>query len=211
MWFTLLLMAVAVSLEPFRIGMSVLMLNRPRPHLQLTAFLCGGFLMGLTVGVVVLFALESRIPASAHFTLPRVQIVIGALALLAAAILAVTKGRDRTPPAWLSRLLDGQSLWVAGVAGLGIALPSIDYLAALAVIAAGAVAPAVRFGALITFNVVAFALVEIPLVAYLVAPQRTRAAMTALHGWVRARRRREVAVLLAVVGAVLLVAGLVGV
>lgn len=210
MWFTLLVMAVAVSLEPFRIGMSVLMLNRPRPHLQLAAFLCGGFAMGLTVGAVVLFALESHIPASAHFTLPRVQIVIGVLALLAAAILAVTKGRDRTPPAWLSRLLDGQSLWVAGVAGLGIALPSIDYLAALAVIAAGAAAPAVRFGALVTFNVVAFALVEIPLLAYLVAPQRTRAAMTALHGWVRTRRRREVAVLLAVVGVVLLTAGLLG-
>lgn len=210
MWFTLLVMAVAVSLEPFRIGMSVLMLNRPRPHLQLAAFLCGGFAMGLTVGAVVLFALESHIPASAHFTLPRVQIVIGVLALLAAAILAVTKGRDRTPPAWLSRLLDGQSLWVAGVAGLGIALPSIDYLAALAVIAAGAAAPAVRFGALVTFNVVAFALVEIPLLAYLVAPQRTRATMTALHGWVRTRRRREVAVLLAVVGVVLLTAGLLG-
>jgi hypothetical protein len=211
MWFTLLVMAVAVSLEPFRIGMSVLMLNRPRPHLQLAAFLGGGFVMGLTVGAVVLFALESRIPASAHFTLPRVQIVIGALALLAAAMLAVTKGRDRTPPAWLSRLLDGQSLWVAGVAGLGIALPSIDYLAALAVIAAGAATAGVRFGALVTFNVVAFTLVEIPLLAYLVAPQRTRAAMTALHGWVRARRRREVAVLLAVVGVVLLTAGLLGV
>lgn len=211
MWFTLLVMAVAVSLEPFRIGMSVLMLNRPRPHLQLAAFLCGGFVMGLTVGAVVLFALESRIPASAHFTLPRVQIVIGALALLAAAMLAVTKGRDRTPPAWLSRLLDGQSLWVAGVAGLGIALPSIDYLAALAVIAAGAATAGVRFGALVTFNVVAFTLVEIPLLAYLVAPQRTRAAMTALHGWVRARRRREVAVLLAVVGVVLLTAGVLGV
>jgi hypothetical protein len=211
MWFTLLVMAAAVSLEPFRIGMSVLMLNRPRPHLQLAAFLCGGFVMGLSVGAVVLFALESRIPASAHFTLPRVQVVIGALALLAAALLAVTKGRDRTPPAWLSRLLDGQSLWVAGVAGLGIALPSIDYLAALAVIAAGAVAPGVRFGALVTFNVVAFALVEIPLLAYLVAPQRTHAAMTALHGWVRARRRHEVAVLLAVVGVVLLTAGVLGV
>jgi Sap, sulfolipid-1-addressing protein len=211
MWFTLLVMAAAVSLEPFRIGMSVLMLNRPRPHLQLAAFLCGGFLMGLTVGAVVLFALESQIPASAHFTLPRVQIAIGVLALLAAAILAATKGRDRTPPAWLSRLLDGQSLWVAGVAGLGIALPSVDYLAALAVIAAGGVDPAARFGALLTFNVVAFALVEIPLLAYLVAPQRTHAAMTTLHSWVRARRRHEVALLLTVVGVVLLAAGLLGV
>ena len=41
MWFTLLTMAVAVSLEPFRIGMTILMLNRPRPLLQLLAFLAG--------------------------------------------------------------------------------------------------------------------------------------------------------------------------
>lgn len=211
MWFTLLVMAVAVSLEPFRIGMSVLMLNRPRPHLQLTAFLAGGFLMGLTVGAVVLFAVESRLLASAHFTLPRVQMVIGTLALLAAVVVATTKGRARTPPVWLTRLLGGQSLWVAGAAGLSIALPSVDYLAALAVIAAGSTTAAMRLCALLVFNVVAFALVEIPLLAYLVAPQRTLAAMTGLHQWIRARRRREVAVLLGVVGVVLVTAGLLGV
>ena len=208
MWITLLVMALAVSLEPFRIGMSVLMLNRPRPLLQLATFLGGGFLMGLSVGVVVLFAVESRLPKSAHFTLPKVQIAIGALALLAAAYLAVTRGRPRTPPVWLIRLLQGQSLWVAGAAGLGIALPSLDYLAALAVIAAGADSPATRLSALVMFNVVAFALVEIPLLAYLVAPARTHAAMTTLHHWIRARRRHEIAALLAAVGTVLLSVGL---
>ncbi|MGI9161484.1 MAG: GAP family protein, partial [Mycobacterium sp.] len=65
--------------------------------------------------------------------------------------------------------------------------------------------------ALVMFNVVAFTLVEIPLLAYLVAPERTHAAMTGLHHWIRARRRREVAVLLAAVGAVLVAAGLLGV
>lgn len=211
MWITLLVMAVAVSLEPFRIGMSALMLNRPQPHRQLAAFLCGGFLMGLTVGTVVLFAVEARLLASAHFTLPTVQIVIGSLALVTAAALATTTGRPRTPPEWLTRLLGGQSLWVAAIAGLGIALPSVDYLAALAVIAAGTADPGTRMAALLVFNVVAFALVEIPLLAYLVAPERTVAAMTALNEWVRARRRREVAVLLAVVGGVLVIAGLLGV
>ena len=211
MWLTLLVMAVAVSLEPFRVGMSVLMLNRPRPHLQLAAFLCGGFLMGLTVGAVVLFALESRLIASAHFTLPKVQMVIGTCALVAAAVLATTTGRHRTPPSWLTKLLGGQSLWVAGTAGLGIALPSVDYLAALAVIAAGSATPAMRMSALLAFNVVAFALVEIPLLAYLLAPERTLAAMTGLHRWIRARQRREVAGLLAVVGGVLVTAGLLGI
>ncbi|MCF6386666.1 GAP family protein [Mycobacterium sp. MBM] len=209
MWITLLVMAVAVSLEPFRIGMSVLMLNRPRPLLQLSAFLCGGFLMGLTVGAVVLFLLGSRLE-SAHFTLPRVQIAIGVLALLVATFLAVTKGRPRTPPAWLTRLLDGQSLWVAGSAGLAIALPSVDYLAALAVIGTADVSPTTRLAALLLFNVVAFALVEIPLLAYLVAPQRTRTRLAALNDWLHARGRRGVAVLVAVVGAVLLTVGLTG-
>jgi hypothetical protein len=211
MWLTLLVMAVAVSLEPFRVGMTVLMLNRPRPHLQLAAFLCGGFLMGLTVGAVVLFAIGSRLLTSAQFTLPTVQIVIGTMALIAAAWLATTTGRPRTPPEWLTRLLGGQSLWVAGAAGLGIALPSVDYLAALAVIAAGTSTPATRMTALLAFNVVAFALVEIPLLAYLIAPQRTLAAMTGLHQWIRARQRREVAGLLTIVGGVLVTAGLLGV
>lgn len=206
----MLVMAVAVSLEPFRIGMTVLMLNRPRPHLQLAAFLGGGFVMALSVGAVVLFVIGPRITASAHVTLPRVQIVVGALALAGAAIAATTTGRPRTPPPWLARLLGGRSLWVAGVAGLGIALPSVDYLAALAVIGAGSPDPPTRLAALLVFTVVAFALVEIPLLAYLVAPARTHAAMTAVHRWVRARRRTEVAVLLALVGVVLVTAGVLG-
>jgi Sap, sulfolipid-1-addressing protein len=69
----------------------------------------------------------------------------------------------------------GCSLWVAGVAELGIALPSIDYLAALAVILASGAAALTQVGALLMFNVVAFALVEVPLLAYLLAPQPTRA------------------------------------
>jgi hypothetical protein len=101
-------------------------------------------------------------------------------------------------------------LWVAAVAGLGIALPSVDYLAALAVILASGTTAMTRVGALLAFNVVAFALVEIPLAAYLVAPEKTRASMTALNDWIRSRRRREVAALLAGVGCVLIVIGATG-
>ncbi|WP_019685722.1 GAP family protein, partial [Mycobacterium avium] len=108
------------------------------------------------------------------------------------------------------RLLNGDSLSVAGLAGLGIALPSVDYLAALAVIVASGAAAATQVGALLLFNVVAFALVEIPLLAYLVAPARTAASMTALHNWIRSRRRPQVAVLLAAAGCVFLTVGVTG-
>jgi hypothetical protein len=214
MWITLLVMAVAVSLEPFRVGMTVLMLNRPRPMLQLLAFLCGGFAMGMSVGLVVLFVLRRRLMWSTYFTLPRVQICIGLLALAAAAALVVTRNRGAVPERFATRaqrLLTGPSLWVAGAAGLGIALPSVDYLAALAVILASGAAAATQVGALLMFNAVAFALVEIPVLVYLLAPRATRDAMAALHDWIRSRRRIEVTALLAAVGCVLLAVGLAGI
>ncbi|ORA39106.1 GAP family protein [Mycobacterium aquaticum] len=216
MWITpLLVMAAAVSLEPFRIGMTVLMLNRPRPLLQLLTFLTGGFAMGTAVGVVVLFVLRPAMD-SAHFTLPRAQMVAGAIVLVVAAAVGaglVGPKADREPGQLALRtrqLLNGHSLWTAGVAGLGIALPSVDYLAALTLIVASGTAAATQVGALLLFNVVAFGLVEIPLICYLVAPDRTRAALSALHDWLRARHRLEVAALLATVGCVLLIAGFVG-
>jgi hypothetical protein len=217
MLISILVMAFAVSLEPFRIGMTVLMLNRPRPMLQLLAFLCGGFAMGTAVGLIVLFAFRRRLLlGSTYFTLPKVQILIGVVALLVAAVLAarVFTGRFGQRPEKLAtlaqRLLNGRSLWIAGMAGLGIALPSVDYLAALAVILASRAAAMTQVGALLMFNVVAFALVEIPLLAYLLAPQTTRTSMVALHDWIRSRRRVEVATLLAAVGGVLLAAGIAG-
>ncbi|OAT69820.1 hypothetical protein AWB85_19395 [Mycobacteroides immunogenum] len=214
MWITLLVMAIAVSFEPFRLGMTVLMLNRPRPMLQLLAFLSGGFVMGMAVGLVVLFAFRNVSTGSAHFTLPRVQIGIGVAALLVAALLA---SRLRGPAsnaqldkvsARIQSIATGGSLWVAGVAGLGIALPSVDFLAALAVIVASGSPPATQVTALLMFNVIAFALVEIPFLAHAVAPERTAAAMDRLNLWIQSNRRRNIALVLAVVGCVLLAVGL---
>jgi hypothetical protein len=217
MWITILVMAVAVSLEPFRIGMTVLMLNRPRPILQLLAFLCGGFAMGMTVGLAVLFVFRHRLAVATHLSLPMVQIIIGTLALLLAAILAI-KVVVKQPPnddeprrgklsTRARRLLQNSSPWVAALAGLGIALPSVDYLSALAVILASGATATSQGAALVTFNVLAFAPVEIPLIAYLLAPDATVASMAALNEWIRSRRRGEVATVLAVVGCVLLAIG----
>ena len=193
--------------------MTVLMLNRPRPALQLLAFLCGGFAMGLTVGLVVLFVFRRKLTESSHFTLAEVQILIGVLALLVAALVVVSarwklhRTRFARPA---KQLLSGPSLAVAGVAGLGIALPSVDYLAVLAVILASRAAAAEQVAVLVMFNVVAFALIEIPLLAYVLAPKTTVTWVAALHTWVRARRRAEVATLLAVVGCVSLTIGIAG-
>lgn len=210
-----MVMAFVVSVEPFRIGVTVLMLNRPKPALHLLAFLCGGFAMGTAVGLVVLFVFRRRLLGSTYFTLPNVQILIGFLALFVAVVVAVgvherwgSRSARLARPA--RRLLSKHSLSVAGIAGLGIALPSVDYLAALAVILASGAAALTQVAVLFMFNVVAFALVEIPLLAHLLAPRKTAAWMTMLHNWIRSRRRVEVAILLAAAGCVFLAAGMAG-
>ncbi|TDZ97284.1 hypothetical protein CCUG60885_00828 [Mycobacteroides salmoniphilum] len=217
MWITLLVMAIAVSFEPFRLGMTVLMLSRPRPQLQLLAFLCGGFVMGTVVGLAVLFAFRHVSTGSAQFTLPRVQVGIGVAALLVAALLA-SRVRGPASNAQLDKvtgriqsIATGGSLWVAAVAGLGIALPSVDFLAALAVIVASGSPPATQVSALLMFNVIAFALIEVPLLAHLAAPERTAEAMAKLNSWIQSNRRRNIALVLALVGCVLLAVGIAGI
>jgi hypothetical protein len=215
MLITVLVMALAVSVEPFRIGMTVLMLNRPRPARQLFAFLCGGFAMGTTVGLIVLFVFRRILLGTSYVTVPRAQLLVGLLILGIAAVVAVDlPGRLGSRPERLAtparRLMSGGSLSVAGIAGLSIALPSVDYLAALAVILASRAAVVTQVAVLLMFNVVAFALVEIPLLAYLLAPATTARAVTALNDWIRSRRRRDVAILLAAVGCAFLAVGASG-
>ena len=240
MWITVLVMALAVIFEPIRLGLAVLMLNRPRPVLQLFTFLCGGFTMGLGVGLVILFILRTT-PLAGNFTVAQAQIVAGLLALLVAAVLAtnvlvrkqirrvpastavgggdagcegVVDLLEPAPPGSLKKVsararefLQGDSLRVAWVSGLAVALPSANYLGAMAAILASGAGPAAQAHALLLFNVVAFTLVEIPLVSYLAAPQKTRAFMAALQEWLRTRSHWEFAVLLAAGGCFLVVLG----
>jgi Sap-like sulfolipid-1-addressing protein len=169
--------------------------------------------MGITVGLVVLFVFHRALRESNYVTLPNVQILIGLL-MLFFALIVVIPGRLRLRPTRVTgpaeRLLRGPSLVVAGVAGLGIALPSVDYLAALAVMLTADADAATQVALLLAFNVVAFALVEIPLLGYLLAPRATLRWVASLHGWIRARRRVEVASVLTAIGCGFLAVGVAG-
>lgn len=238
MWATVLITAIAVIFEPIRIGFVVLMLHRRRPVLQLLAFLCGGFTMGIGVGLVVLFVLRAT-PVAAKFSLAEVQIANGLFALLIAVVLATNfsprklKRRLLTaapiednagivlveprPPGSPSRLsirtrhlLQSNSLCIAGVSGAGTALPSTNYMCAMAAILASGATPVTQIQALLTFNVVAFTFVQIPLMSYLAAPHWTRTYMTALQARLQSRRYRDIAALVAAGGIFMLALGVSG-
>jgi hypothetical protein len=199
-------------------------------------FLCGGFTMGFGVGLVLLFSLRAT-PLAGHFTVARVQVATGLIAVLIAVVLATNVslrklirratvdaagGRDagvapleRTPPSGLQKLAhrarcfrQGDSLLVAGLGGLGAALPSANYTGSMAAILASHAAPVVQAEALFVFNLVAFTMAEIPVFSYLAAPEKTRAFIAALQTWLRTLSHRDVAVLVAAGGCFILVLGL---
>ena len=236
MWTTVLILASSVIFEPIRLGLVVLLLSRRRPLLQLLVFLCGGFTMGAGVGLAVLFILRAT-PLVGHFTVAKVQVATGLVALLIAVVLAANVSLrklvrraptnaavggnggvallERTPPSGLQKLterarhfLQGDSLYVAGVSGLGAALPSANYMGSMAAILAAHAAPVVQVQALFAFNLVAFTVAEVPLISYLAAPKKTCAFMAALHTRLRSRSHRDVAVLVAAAGCFILVLGL---
>lgn len=234
-WITVLGLAIAVNFEPIRLGLITLALGRPRPALQLMAFLSGSFLMSVTAGVIVLFVVRPGMLGAPQFSTAKVQIAFGVLAVIAAAVLAskvplgqfsrsrdaaVTAGSDPPPPGQtrtvefvttrVKRLVGGSSPWFSGAMGLAIALPSIDYLALLVLIATSGATASLQLGLLITFVAVANAVVAIPIASFLVAPAATRARLDAMRAWVHNRTRRDVALILTVAGTALVALGATG-
>jgi len=94
--------------------------------------------------------------------------------------------------------------------GVGIALPSIDYLALLVLIAASGLPLSGQAGVLLAFLTIANAVLLVPVVSYLLNPNRTGAVLDRLRDWILSRRRRDYAALLGFIGCVMIVMGVRG-
>jgi hypothetical protein len=212
------------------------LISRPRPMLNLLAFWLGGMAAGITVSVVVLLCLRDlslsvmRVMVSAFSsqTVAHIQVTVGVLAVLIAARfwahqrapVPVSSG-EASSIAVLQRnaaigsrqlsirgRLEGESLVVPFVAGIGLATPPVEYLAAITVILASTATAAAQVGAALAFTVVAFTVVEIPLIGYLATPAKTLAVVQRLNDWISARRHAIPAVAVGACGVLLVVTGM---
>jgi hypothetical protein len=98
MWGTVLLMAVVAGVDPARIGAVAYMLTRPRPMRLLVAYFVGGFGVSLIIGGVVLFVLGEAGVGQSSSVPPEIEIAVGALALVVAALVGsgiAARLRDR--------------------------------------------------------------------------------------------------------------------
>jgi hypothetical protein len=235
MWSAVLALSVVVAIDPVRIGITALLISRPQPMRNLLAFWLGGMAAGIAVASVVLLwlrewavgAMRAVESAASNPIVGQIQVLLGVLAaLIAVRVLArkrtpvPTTGRgasigvlplgtdaDTSRPS-IRRRLESGSMTAVFVAGLALATPPVEYLAVLVTILASSATTAVQLGAALTFTVVAFTVVEVPLISYLASPTKTLAVVQRVHEWISARRNSLPAVVIGCVGALLVVTGI---
>jgi hypothetical protein len=214
----LMLLALAVNFEPTRIGLLPLLLSRHRPLLQLATFLGGSLTMSLSSGLLLLFVLE-RVPLRVtHFSSYWTQIAIGAIALTTALVIvlhwlwsrrrhvspletfdeasqhALLRGMTKLRSFLSSRLRKGRSPWVAALTGLGVGLPSVDYLAVLEQQAI----------VLVMFVLTGSLVIMVPMLGLWMAPTKALKVIGRFRSWIQSRSLIEYAALLAILGCLLI-------
>ena len=224
---TLVLLALAAAVYPTLLAGVILILAHPRPLRMLFGFLAGGITISIIAGIAIVRALESSgaVNQTHHSTKPIVSIVAGAVSLAVAWGIwsgAINRGLrkhrrakpkrdpDASPkPSITSRALSRGSIAMAFVAGLVLNLPGVWYLDALTEIAKAKPSTTSALLQILVFNVIMFALVELPIVAYAVNPEGAAGLVQRGSGWGHDHSRQVAIGLATIVGVWLIVKGII--
>jgi hypothetical protein len=216
-WLEILLLAVASAFWPTLILVVVLALRLEHPIRILVFFVAGALLTTISIGLAIVFTLEgTTLGSGSSQTLDAwIYLVVGLLSLLAGGALWRSGGRPRKPkppktkPSLAERSVE-RGAPVAFAAGIVLnIIPGTFPFVALLDIARLDVSDGAKVAAVVVFYVIMLSFAEIPIVAYLIAPERTIAATNAFNAWLSRNGRRVAAGVLAAVGLYLVVRGLV--
>jgi MFS family permease len=216
-----LLLALEAAIYPTLLAAVVILLSQPRPGRLLAAYLAGGLTISITLGVLIVAALNDSHAIGGERSGPSwgADLTVGGLALLLAVLLATRadervrrRRAARKPPStkepWSERLLARGSVPIVFGAALAINVPGAAYLIALKDIAAGNHSPEAEVALILAFNVIMFAMAELPLLGLRFAPERTNELVRRTNAWL-SRHGRELATgLCGILGAYLIVRGI---
>jgi hypothetical protein len=205
---------------PALLAMVVLILSRPNPQRLLAAYLAGGMLTSIVVGMVVVSSLKTGhvVNGSDRTVNPVVDLAVALFAFVLLWVLLT--GRDRTFRAWRARrherpaaeaakdswwqrVLRRDSILLTFAIGIALNLPGALYLVALKDIAAAGHGTGTDLGLIVVYNVIMFQWAVTPLIAYSLAPERTRATIGTVNAWLGSHGR-QIAMVICALAAVLL-------
>ena len=218
-WLEIVLLAFASMFWPTLITIVVLALRVPQPVRILAWFLFGGLLTTITIGLILVFALQDSNfvsgPSKNGESCPQHR--SGPARARVSALSEPTQARlppNRPPteakkPSLTERAVERGGL-VAFIAGVVLNIvPGAFPFVALKDIAQLDVSDAGKVVSVIVFYVIMFAFAEVPIVAYLFAPERTTAKVNQFNDWLRRNSTRVSVWVLVAVGIYLTVRGVV--
>jgi hypothetical protein len=221
------LLSLLAMFTPTLLAAVTVMMLLPNPKKLMLGYLLGAYTTSIGLGLLIVFSLhDSATVDTAKQTLgPGEDIIVGLLALLVAFVLGT--GRDaplrerrqrrreakeaggEAKESWPDRMLGKGSARVTFAVGVVLTLPGVSYLTALERMAGldAGVAPTVLL--VLGFCLVQQLLLELPLLGYAIAPERTQDAVARFRAWLGRSGRSAGVTLAAVIGVLLVVRGVI--
>ncbi len=219
----ILLLAFLAALNPTLLAATTVMLLLPKPRNLMLGYLLGAMMTSVSLGLVIVFSLEESgaVEAAQNTFSPAADIALGAIFLIVARALSAerdailkerrkrrraAKGKakgEKGPPRWQQALSRGipRTTFVIGAL---LTLPGASYLAALTRLAKGDLGTPESVLVVVGFNLIMLALLELPLLSYLLQPDATPRRVERFKASLR-RDGRRIAIRIATVAGMLLV------
>ncbi len=223
-----LLLAFSAALNPTLLAATTVMLLLPKPRKLMLGYLLGAMMTSVLLGLVIVFSLEdSGAVEVAKDTLgPAADIALGAVFLVVARVLSAerdvvlkerrqrrkaAKGKattDKGPPRWQQVLSRGTPRTTFAVGAL-LTLPGASYLVALTRLSKDDLGTPETVLAVVGFNLIMLALLELPLLSYWLQPEATPGRVERFKAWLRRDGRRMAIRVVTVAGALLVMRGVI--
>jgi hypothetical protein len=219
-----LVYALTAALNPTLLGATTVMLLLDHPKRLLLGYLLGALMTSVTLGLVIVFTLDGSASTAQHTLSPAMDLALGAILLVVAwmirpsrqpregGIIAERRRKrkeskgDKGPPRWQRTLSQG-SARTTFVVGALLTLPGASYLIGLHKIADSHPSTVAAVAAVLAFNAIMLALLELPLIGFVFAPDWTPRAVERFKDWF-SRNARTLAFRAAlVIGLLLIVRG----
>lgn len=222
---SIFLLALLAMFTPALLAAVTVMMLLPSPRRLMFGYLLGAYLTSISVGLLIVFSLhDSASVETTKSTLsPAADLVLGLILVVVAYVLysdrdARLRERRRRKreekessgtmkQSWPERLIGKGDPRLTFVAGVLLSFPGVSYLTALDRTAKLDASAPETVAIVVGFCLIQLALIEVPLIGYLVAPDKTADRVSRFRAWLGRNGRRAGIWLAAVLGGLLLVRG----
>ena len=221
------LLALVAACYPTLLAAVTVMIFLPNPRRLMLGYLLGAYITSITLGILAVYTIGSGTESLGEHTVsPAQNLVLGGLLLLVAFV--VVSGRDepirrrrrerkeakRDPdeeerPALTRRMLASGSARITFLAGLMLSVPGLTYLIGMHHIAALNIPVAPTVLLVVAFAMVQQVLLEVPLLGYAFAPERTQEDIDRFRAWLARNGRRGAFLVAATLGSLLVLRGVI--